>query len=544
MSAKSRKPKGAGFFYQEILPWKKKGVPFRLLMKDCVKVKRFQDRSVLVVVPEALRTLALQAFSDVSFFVRPGHLRQLASILKDPEASDNDRSVALELLRNAVISAERILPMCQDTGTAIVIARKGQAVWTGADDRRWLSRGICDAYTKENLRYSQVTASTMYEEKNSGNNLPGQIEIEAVDGGSYDFLFIAKGGGSANKTSLFQETRAILESGTLRKFLVEKMRSLGTAGCPPYHIAIVVGGTSAEACLKTVKLASAGCLDGLPARGDGTGAAFRDPELEKILFDEACKLGLGAQFGGKYFSLDIRVIRLSRHGASLPVGIGVSCVADRNIFGRIDRKGVWLEQLEYHPEKYLPESGKAGLMKSGVAIDLNRPMKDILAQLTKYPVATRLSLTGRLVVARDIAHAKLKERMEQAKGLPEYFKDHPVYYAGPAKTPKGMAAGSLGPTTSGRMDSYVDLFQKQGASMVMIGKGNRSGQVTEACKANGGFYLGSTGGVAALLAKEFIRKVEVLDFPELGMEAVWAVEVVDFPAYILVDDKGNDFFKR
>ena len=544
MAAKSRKMKNADFFYKDLLPWGGKNIPFRLIAKDRVKIRRFQGHDVLIVAPDALRTLAREAFTDVAFYVRPGHLRQLSSILKDPGSSDNDKTVALQLIKNAVISAERELPMCQDTGTAMIIGKKGQAVWTGHDDGLWLSRGVYDAYTKENLRYSQVIASTMYDEKNSGNNLPAQIEIFSVDGAGYDFLFIAKGGGSANKTFLFQETRALLSPKPLREFLVEKIRNLGTAACPPYHIAIVVGGTSAETCLKTVKLASAGVFDELPGKGDGSGSAFRDFELEKVLHEDACNLGLGAQFGGKYFSLDIRVIRLSRHGASLPIGIGVSCVADRNIRARIDRKGIWLEQLETRPGKYLPESAGGRTCAAAVAIDLNRPMKEILAQLSKHPVATRLLLTGRLIVARDIAHAKFKELLDRGEDLPRYFKDHPVYYAGPAKTPKGKASGSFGPTTSGRMDSYTDLFQKQGASMVMVGKGGRSFQVTEACRNNGGFYLGSTGGAAALLARESIRKVEVLGFPELGMESVWAIDVVDFPAWILIDDKGNDFFRR
>jgi fumarate hydratase class I len=517
---------------------------YRLVTKSYVKKARFAGKPVLVVDPKALTILAHEAMRDVSFLLRPKHQQQVASILKDPEASPNDRFMATALLRNAVVSAKFELPFCQDTGTATVVGWKGQQVWTGADDAAFLSKGIWKTYTEENLRYSQTAALTMYDEVNTGNNLPAQIDIYATKGAEYKFLFVAKGGGSANKSALFQETKALLNPASLEAYLVEKMKSLGTAACPPYHIAFVVGGTSAEACLKTVKLASTGYYDSLPTTGDKTGRAFRDPELEKRLLERAQKLGFGAQFGGKYFAHDVRVIRLPRHGASCPVGMGVSCSADRNVLAKIDAKGLWLEELERHPETLLPvhTGGKEhpGLVK----VDLNRPMKEILAELSKHPVSTPLALTGRLVVARDIAHAKLKERLDEGKDLPQYFKDHPVYYAGPAKTPKGKASGSFGPTTAGRMDSYVDLFQSRGGSMVMIAKGNRSPKVTEACKRHGGFYLGSPGGPAALLAEENIRKVDVLEFPELGMEAVWAIDVVDFPAFILVDDKGNDFFQK
>jgi fumarate hydratase class I len=452
--------------------------------------------------------------------------------------------MATTLLRNAVVSSKFELPFCQDTGTATVVAWKGQQVWTGADDAAFLSKGIWKTYTGENLRYSQTAALSMYEEVNTGNNLPAQIDLYATPGAEYRFLFVAKGGGSANKSYLFQETKALLNPAGLEAFLVEKMKSLGTAACPPYHIAFVVGGTSAEACLKTVKLASTGYYDSLPTTGDKTGRAFRDPELEAKLLVKAQGLGFGAQFGGKYFAHDVRVIRLPRHGASCPVGLGVSCSADRNVFAKIDAKGLWLEALERHPETLLPVHKGAKEHAGLVKIDLNRPMKEILAELSKHPVSTPLALTGRLVVARDIAHAKLKERLDAGHDLPQYFKDHPVYYAGPAKTPKGKASGSFGPTTAGRMDSYVDLFQSKGGSMVMIAKGNRSAQVTEACKKHGGFYLGSPGGPAAILAEENIRKVDVIEFPELGMEAIWGIDVVDFPAFILVDDKGNDFFQR
>ena len=548
--AKKQTPKKAPakdvFVYSNPFPKGEDTMKYRLVSgpKGFVKKAKFAGKPVLVVDPKALTILAHEAMRDVSFLLRPKHQRQVAAILQDPEASPNDRFMATALLRNAVVSAKFELPFCQDTGTATVVGWKGQQVWTGADDAALLSKGIWKTYTEENLRYSQTAALTMYDEVNTGNNLPAQIDIFATPGMEYKFLFVAKGGGSANKSALFQETKALLNPASLEAFLVEKMKSLGTAACPPYHIAFVVGGTSAEACLKTVKLASTGHYDSLPTTGDKTGRAFRDPELEKRLLERAQKLGLGAQFGGKYFAHDIRVIRLPRHGASCPVGMGVSCSADRNVLAKIDAKGLWLEELERHPEALLPVHTGAKQHAGLVKIDLNQPMKEILTELSKYPVSTPLALTGRLVVARDIAHAKLKERLDEGKDLPQYFKEHPVYYAGPAKTPKGKASGSFGPTTAGRMDSYVDLFQSRGGSMVMIAKGNRSPKVTEACKRHGGFYLGSPGGPAALLAEENIRKVDVLEFPELGMEAVWAIDVVDFPAFILVDDKGNDFFQK
>lgn len=518
---------------------------YRRLSGDLARVERAGDREVLRVDPRALTLLAHQAFRDVAFLLRTRHLEQLAAILRDPEATRNDKAVALELLENAEISARFELPNCQDTGTATVYAKKGGAVWTGGGDEEALEAGIRKAYAEENLRYSQVAALDMYEEKNTGTNLPAQIDLVACDGAVYDFLFVAKGGGSANKTMLYQETKALLAPEALRKFLGEKMRAIGTAACPPYHLAVVVGGLSAEMTLKTVKLASAGWLDGLPTSGDASGRAFRDPALEAALLEDARKLGLGAQFGGKHFCHDVRVVRLPRHAASCPVGMGVSCTADRNVRGRIDAEGVWLEELEREPGRLIPAEFRRGFGDERVVrLSLDRPMKEVLAELSKHPVATPLLLTGRIVVARDIAHAKLKERLDAGKGLPDYFLEHPVYYAGPAKKPKNKPAGSFGPTTSGRMDSYVDLFQSKGASRVMIGKGNRSPQVTEACRRHGGFYLGSTGGAAALLAERCIRKVEVLDYPELGMESVWGIDVVDFPAYILIDDKGNDFFRR
>ena len=538
------KEKKERFVYADPFPHGKDTTKYRLVSKGHVKVGKFAGKPVLVVAPEALTVLANEATRDVSFLLRPKHQRQVAAILSDPEASPNDRFMATTLLRNSVISAKFELPFCQDTGTATVVAWKGQQVWTGGDDAAAISKGIWKTYTEENLRYSQTAALTMYDEVNTGNNLPAQIDIYAKPGMEYKFLFVAKGGGSANKSYLFQETKALLNPASLEKFLVEKMKSLGTAACPPYHIAIVVGGTSAEACLKTMKLASAGYYDDLPTTGDRTGRAFRDPGLEARLLAAAQKLGFGAQFGGKHFAHDVRVVRLPRHGASCPVGLGVSCSADRNVFAKIDAKGLWLEELERHPETLLPARTGKESHEGIVRVDLNRPMKDILAELSKHPVSTPLALTGRLVVARDIAHAKLKERLDSGKDLPQYFKDHPVYYAGPAKTPKGKASGSFGPTTAGRMDSYVDLFQSKGGSMVMIAKGNRSPQVTEACKKHGGFYLGSPGGPAAILAEENIKKVDVIEFPELGMEAICAIDVVDFPAFILVDDKGNDFFQQ
>ncbi len=532
------------FSYQDPYPLGPDTTKFRLLTQDHVLLSSFEGREVLKVAPEALTLLAREALREISFFLRPAHLQKVAAILDDPEASPNDRGVALAMLRNAEVSAEGVLPFCQDTGTATVFAKKGQRVWTGVRDAELLSRGIFDAYVQENLRYSQTVPLRMYEEKNSGDNLPAQIDILATDGATYDFLFVAKGGGSANKTYLFQETKALLNPVSLEKFLSEKMKMLGTAACPPYHLAFVVGGTSAEMCLKTVKLATTGYLDALPTTGGPGGHAFRDPELEARLFEAACKSGFGAQFGGKYFALDVRVVRLPRHGASCPLGMGVSCSADRNVKARIDRDGIWLEELERDPGRLIPEKYRTKHDHGAIRLNLDRPMREILADLTRHPVSTPLLLTGTLVVARDIAHAKIKERLDRGDGMPGYLKDHPVYYAGPAKTPAGLPSGSFGPTTAGRMDSYVDLFQSQGGSMVMIAKGNRSRQVTDACKKHGGFYLGSIGGPAALLAKENIRKVEVLDYPELGMEAVYRIDVEDFPAFILVDDKGNDFFER
>ncbi len=531
------------FAYQDPFPLAPDTTEYRFLSSELTSLETVGDRQFLVVQPEALSLLARTAMRDVSFFLRPAHNQKVAGILQDPEASDNDKFVARTMLRNAVISADGQLPFCQDTGTAIVAAKKGQYVLTSGDDAEALSRGIFETYTKENLRYSQVVPLSMYEEKNSGCNLPAQIEIYSTSGDKYSFLFIAKGGGSANKTFLYQQTKALLNPGSLKPFLVDKMKSLGTAACPPYHLAVVIGGTSAEACLKTVKLASAGYLDTLPTSGNPGGRAFRDVHLEQELVHSAEQIGLGAQFGGKYFVHDVRVVRLPRHGASCPVGIGVSCSADRNIKGRIDREGIWVEQLDENPARWLVDS-PGETAAPAVRIDLNRPMTEILAQLTRHPVKTRLSLCGRMVVARDIAHAKLKERLDRGEGLPEYFKRHPVYYAGPAKTPAGMVSGSFGPTTAGRMDSYVDLFQSNGGSMVMVAKGNRSQQVTDACRKNGGFYLGSIGGPAAILAKENIKAVKVLDYPELGMESIWEIEVEDFPAFILVDDKGNDFFQQ
>jgi fumarate hydratase, class I len=518
--------------------------PFRALGKEHVSVQRLGDQEVLRVAPQALTLLAREAFREINFFYRERHLAQVAAILADPAASANDRGVALALLRNAAIAAEGKLPMCQDTGTATIVAKKGERVWTGGGDAEHLSRGVYETYTTESLRYSQTVALTMYEEKNSGTNLPAQIDIAAVDGDRYDFLFVAKGGGSANKSLLFQETKALLNPASLEKSMAEKMRSLGTAACPPYHLVFVIGGTSAELTMKTVKLASAGYLDRLPTSGNDTGRAFRDLELEAKALTLAQQTGIGAQFGGKYFALDVRVIRLPRHGASCPVGVGVSCSADRNARGRIDRDGIWLEQLEHDPARFIPERYRTGGHRHGVPIDLNRPMAEIVAELSRHPVSTPLLLTGTIVVARDIAHAKLKERLDRGEDLPQYVKDHPVYYAGPAKTPAGMASGSFGPTTAGRMDSYVELFQSRGGSLVMIAKGNRSKQVTDACAKHGGFYLGSIGGPAALLAHESIRKVELIEYPELGMEAIYRIEVVDFPAFILVDDKGNDFFQK
>jgi fumarate hydratase, class I len=531
-----------GFTYQDPFPLAGDDTTYRLLTKDHVTVASFDGKEVVKVDPAGLTFLAREAMKDVSFYLRSKHLEQVASILDDPESSANDRGVAMAMLRNAEVSAEGVLPFCQDTGTATIYAKKGQQVWTGGGDEEALSLGVFETYTQENLRYSQTLPLTMYEEKNSGTNLPAQIDLHAVSGVEYKFLFVAKGGGSANKTYLFQETKALLTPEKLVPWLTEKMKTLGTAACPPYHLAFVIGGTSAEATLKAVKLASTGYLDALPTRGNMGGQAFRDVELEKQLLIEAQKTGIGAQFGGKHFALDVRVIRLPRHGASCPVGMGVSCSAHRNVKAKINRDGIWLEELERNPGRFIPERYRAKRDGGGVRIDLNRPMKEVLAELSKHPVKTQLSLTGTLIVARDIAHAKIKERLDRGEGMPQYLKDHPVYYAGPAKTPAGLPSGSFGPTTAGRMDSYVDLFQSHGGSMIMIAKGNRSKQVTDACKKHGGFYLGSIGGPAALLAKENIKKVELLEYPELGMEAIYRIEVVDFPAFILVDDKGNDFY--
>jgi fumarate hydratase class I len=532
------------FFYQDPLPVEKDTTKYRLLTKDFVSTTKFEGKDILKIDPQALTLLANVAIRDVSFLLRTAHLEKVAAILKDPNASQNDRYVALAMLRNADTAAKGILPFCQDTGTATIVAKKGQQVWTGVKDEEYLAKGVYKTYTEENLRYSQTAPLNMFDEVDTGTNLPAQIDVMATAGMEYQFLFVTKGGGSANKTMLYQETKALLNPVSLEKFLTEKMKTLGTAGCPPYHLAFVIGGTSAEACLKTVKLATTGYLDHLPTTGNAHGRAFRDVELENKMLEQAYKSGYGAQFGGKYFALDVRIIRLPRHGASCPVGMGVSCSADRNAKGKINKDGVWLEELEREPGRLIPEEYRGKVEGNVVKVDLNRPMKEILAQLSKYPVTTQLSLNGTMVVARDIAHAKLKERLDRGEGLPQYVKDHPIYYAGPAKTPEGMPSGSFGPTTAGRMDSYVDLFQSQGGALITLAKGNRSQQVTDACKKYGGFYLGSIGGPAAILAKENIKKVEVLEYPELGMEAIWKIEVEDFPAFILVDDKGNDFFKQ
>jgi len=528
--------------YAHIFPLGPDPTTYRRLDGDFVTTERFRDRDMLCVKPEALSLLAFEAFRDSAHLLRPAHLAQLRAIFDDPEASANDRFVALELLKNANISAGMVLPMCQDTGTAIVMAKKGQQVWTDSDDALALTEGIARAYGDLNLRYSQNAPLSLYDEVNTGNNLPAQFDLYAEPGEAYKFLFIAKGGGSANKTFLFQQTKAILDPKNLMAFLEEQLRAIGTAACPPYHLSIVLGGTSAEMNLKTVKLASTHYLDGLPTEGSKYGHAIRCLEMEEQVLAMTRTFGIGAQFGGKYFCHDVRVVRLPRHGASLPVGIGVSCSADRQVLGKITRDGVFLEQLETNPAHYLPEVRTDRLSGEVVKIDLRQPMDAIRAELSKHPIKTRVALTGTLIVARDIAHAKLRERLESGQGLPQYFKDHPVYYAGPAKTPHGYASGSFGPTTAGRMDAYVDLFQSHGASLIMLAKGNRSRAVTEACKKHGGFYLGSIGGAAAQLAQQSIRKVEVLEYPELGMEAVWRIEVEDFPAFIVVDDKGHDFF--
>ncbi len=514
------------------------------LTSDYVRTENWGGHEFLVVDPEALTVLARQATHDNSFMLRREHNQMVANILHDPEASANDKYVALTMLRNAEIAAKGVLPFCQDTGTAIVHGEKGQMVFTGCDDAEKISRGVYDTYTTDNLRYSQNAPLTMYDEVNTGCNLPAQIDIHASEGNEYHFVFVAKGGGSANKTYLYQETKAIINPKTLVPFLVEKMKSLGTAACPPYHIAFVIGGTSAEKNLETVKKASIKYYDNLPTTGNEYGRAFRDIELEKELKKASEQIGLGAQFGGKSFAHDIRVIRLPRHGASCPIGMGVSCSADRNVKAKINKEGLWIEKLDSNPGELIPEELRNASEGDAVKIDLNRPMAEVLAELDKFPVATRLSLSGTIIVGRDIAHAKIKERLDAGEPMPEYLKNHPIYYAGPAKTPVGKPSGSFGPTTAGRMDPYVDQFQKAGGSMIMIAKGNRSQQVTDACKNNGGFYLGSIGGPAAVLAQNSIKKVELLEYPELGMEAIWKIEVENFPAFILVDNKGNDFFKQ
>lgn len=535
--------KTPAFSYQNPFPLGEDKTEYYLLTRDHVSLDTFDGHHILRVEPEALTKMSRAALRDVSFMLRNDHLEQVAAILDDPEASDNDKYVAVTMLRNAEISAQGLLPFCQDTGTATIMGKKGQQVWTGGGDAEALSKGVYDVFTEENLRYSQTIPLDMYKEKNSGTNLPAQIDISAVDGNEYDFLFMAKGGGSANKTALYQQTKALLNPEKLESFLVDKLKSLGTAACPPYHVAFVVGGTSAESTLKTVKLATAKYLDDLPGTGSEGGRAFRDREMEEKVLQAAYKLGIGAQFGGKYFALDIRVIRLPRHGASCPVAMGVSCAADRNIKAKINKDGIWIEKLEDNPGRYIPESYRQKDDSAGaVEVDLDQSMADILAELSKHAVGTRLSLNGTIIVGRDIAHAKLKERLDSGEGLPQYIKDHPIYYAGPAKTPEGLPSGSFGPTTAGRMDSYVDPFQQHGGSMVMIAKGNRSQAVTDACEKYGGFYLGSIGGPAAILAQENIREVELLEYPELGMEAIYRIRVEKFPAFILVDDKGNDFY--
>jgi fumarate hydratase class I len=533
------------FVFQDILEQEKKhDVAWKKLTGGHVSTLEVKGKRILVVEPQALTTLCENAFVDVSHLLRTSHLEQLAKILKDPEASSNDKFVALELLKNANIASGMVLPGCQDTGTAICMGKKGQYVWTEGRDEESLSRGVYNTYTSHNLRYSQVASLDMFNEKNTGTNLPAQIEIYATPGNEYHFLFIAKGGGSANKTYLYQQTKALLNPEKLLSFINEKIKTIGTAACPPYHLAVVIGGTSAEFNLKTVKLASTHYLDNLPTSGNEHGRGFRDVDTEQKVLELTRSVGIGAQFGGKYFCHDVRVIRLPRHGASCPVGIGVSCSADRQVLGKITEEGVFLEQLESNPAKFLPDITSEQLGGEVVQVNLNRPTSEVLAQLSQHPIKTRLSLTGTLIVGRDIAHAKLKERLDRGEGLPEYVKNHPIYYAGPAKTPKGYASGSFGPTTAGRMDSYVEQFQAAGGSLIMLAKGNRSRQVTNACKKHGGFYLGSIGGPAAVLALNCIKKVEVLEYPELGMEAIWRVEVENFPAFIVVDDKGNDFFKE
>lgn len=530
--------------YQDPFPLGKDETKYRLLTEDYVDVVNFDGQKILKVDPEGLTYLANHAMRDVSFLLRPAHNEMVAKILSDPDASHNDRGVAIAMLRNAEVAARFELPICQDTGTATILGKKGQKVWTGARDEEYLSKGVYKTYTEGNLRYSQNVPLNMYEEQNTGSNLPAQIDIYTTDGDEYKFLFVAKGGGSGNKTYLFQETKALLNPEVLEQFLVAKMKTLGTAACPPYHLAFVIGGTSAESCLKTVKLATNGYLDTLPTKGNKGGQAFRDPEMEEKLLKAAQETGIGAQFGGKYFAHDVRVIRLPRHSASCPVGMGVSCSAHRNVKAKINKEGIWIEELDRNPGRLIPEKYRVKHEEGIVKINLNQPMKDILAELTKYPVATQLSLTGTIIVGRDIAHARFRERIEKGEGIPDYLKKHPIYYAGPAKTPYGKPSGSFGPTTAGRMDSYVDLLQSHGGSMIMIAKGNRSQKVTDACKKHGCFYLGSIGGTAAVLAEENIKNVECIDYPELGMEAVWKIEVTDFPAFVLVDDKGNDFFAQ
>jgi len=531
----------AAFSFQEMFPLTEERTDYRLITSEHVSAASFDGAEVLTLAPEGLTWLSRQAFTDVAHLYRSSHLQLLAGIFEDPQSSANDRYVALELLKNAVIAAEMVFPMCQDTGTAIVIGKKGQRVFSGDHDEEALTRGVFNAYTHGNLRYSQNAPLSMYAEVNTQCNLPAQVEIYAAGGEEYRFLFIAKGGGSANKTLLFQETKAVLNPKSLLEFMKGKMKTLGTAPCPPYHLAFVIGGTSAELNLKTVKLATAGYLDGLPIKGSETGHAFRDLELEAELLKASRDIGLGAQFGGKWFCLETRVIRLPRHGASCPIGVGVSCSADRNLKAKITRRGIFLEKLETDPARYLPKVKLEAAQ--AVPVDLNRPMAEVRAHLSRYPVATPLLLTGKIVVARDIAHAKLNERLERGEGLPDYLKNHIIYYAGPAKTPKGYAAGSFGPTTAGRMDAYVPVFQAQGASLVMLAKGNRTQVVTDSCQTHGGFYLGSIGGTAARFGKECITGMEILEYPELGMEAIYMITVKDFPAFIIVDDKGNDFFE-
>lgn len=537
-------PSEPEFQFQEMLPLGKDETPYRKLSSDFVSTFEAAGQTFLQVKPEGLTLLVREAMSDIAHLLRPAHLQQLRNILDDPEASDNDKFVALDLLKNASISSGRILPMCQDTGTAIIMGKKGDRVFTGANDEEALSRGVFETYRTSNLRYSQMAPITMYEEVNTKTNLPAQIELYATQGNEYKFLFIAKGGGSANKSFLYQQTKALLNPEKLVAFVEEKMKSLGTAACPPYHLAVVVGGTSAEFNLKVAKLASTKYLDTLPNKGSPTGHAFRDIEFEEKVLEVSRRVGIGAQFGGKYFCHDVRVVRLPRHGASNPVGIAVSCSADRQVLGKITTDGVFLEQLEADPARFLPPATEQMLGGEVVSVNLNQPMNEIRAQLSRYPIKTRLSLSGTLVVARDIAHAKIKELLSQGQPMPDYLQNHPVYYAGPAKTPEGMASGSFGPTTAGRMDGYVDEFQSRGGSLVMLAKGNRSPAVTAACKKHGGFYLGSIGGPAARLAQDCIKKVEILEFEELGMEAVWRIEVENFPAFIVVDDKGNDFFQN